>query len=79
MSELKAIDLAQNSVATLPAKIEHITALEEIYLQNNKLRTLPDEFFRLSTLKQIYLQANQLDIDTQNRLKLVFKKDDVRF
>jgi Leucine-rich repeat (LRR) protein len=61
ISSLRELKLAENNLlATLPASISALTALEVLDLHTNKLTSLPIEIRLLTSLRTLNVSSNQL-------------------
>lgn len=54
------LNLEKNYLRTLPADIQRLTKLQEVYLFSNKIENLPSTFGTLKNLKVVGLGSNQL-------------------
>ena len=57
---IKMLDLAQNKLTTLPAKMNRLHKLEVLTLYGNQLTELPYWIGELSSLKEIWLSGNPI-------------------
>ncbi|KAI9207613.1 uncharacterized protein BJ171DRAFT_278384 [Polychytrium aggregatum] len=59
---LKILDLSHNSLASIPASIAALAALEHLILSNNRLGQLPGELSQLSRLHTLDVSHNQIEL-----------------
>ena len=72
---LEKLDLVENQLTTLPAKIGNLTNLEFLYLSRNQLTTLPAKIGNLTNLRFLYLSRNQFILDRANSASRIETSD----
>uniref|UniRef100_A0A7S0YIR7 Uncharacterized protein n=1 Tax=Polytomella parva TaxID=51329 RepID=A0A7S0YIR7_9CHLO len=60
LGKVQILRLSRNKIQTLPAQIQHCSALIELYLGSNALTSLPSTLGQLSNLKTLELADNKL-------------------
>ncbi|ORX52206.1 L domain-like protein [Piromyces finnis] len=60
VNTLKALDLSNNKITTLPKDIGNLTNLQKLYIHNNQLSEIPKEIGNLKKLQYLYLNNNKL-------------------